>query len=156
MANRFLYSAAYKTLYLFLALLSFICIIIEFTDRCPSGVFTTFEIVINTALVLEVALRIFVQKWMYFKYVANLVDIVLVIICISTLSVLEKRTKCTTDQVTKLEEELDILLLVVRNLAQFFRLFVLMKRNQNSTQANYLDLNGSTLPVAMSVDDLDF
>eukprot|EP00158_Paraphelidium_tribonemae_P008237 Partr_v1_DN28522_c0_g1_i3_m73720 putative Ion transport protein len=137
-ANRFLYSNTYKALYLLLAVLSLVCIVIELSQTCPGGFFTFLEVIINISLLLEVAIRIVAQRSMYFKFMANIVDIFLVILCVMTLTLLN--SKCSAS--TRLEEELDALLLVLRNAAQFYRLFILVKRNQTSNQANYLNING--------------
>lgn len=133
------------------------CIIIEVTQSCPGSLFTFLEIVINTALVLEVAIRLIAQGQVYFRYIANVLDMILVALCILTLTYIGH--KCEAG--TKLEEELDTILLILRNGAQFFRLYLLMKRNQSGGgRPNYINIQASNISGAagtsLSDDEFSF
>jgi hypothetical protein len=105
-------------------------------EKCPSGFFVFLETVINVSLIVEVAVRIIAQRGAYFRYLANIIDVVIVLFCIVTLILL--RQDCSSGN--GLEEAVDTVLLVVRyvchqatglmrrNTVQCFRLYMMMKR----------------------------
>lgn len=56
-ANRFVHSRTYIILYLAMAALSITTIVLSITDDCPGLAFYILEIIINTAMILEVGIR---------------------------------------------------------------------------------------------------
>lgn len=57
MANRFVHSRTYIFLYLGMAALSVTTVVLSLTDDCPGLAFYILEIIINTAMILEVGIR---------------------------------------------------------------------------------------------------
>jgi hypothetical protein len=57
LANRFVHSRTYIFLYLGMAALSVTTVVLSLTDGCPGLAFYILEIVINTAMILEVGIR---------------------------------------------------------------------------------------------------
>ncbi|PHZ13629.1 uncharacterized protein RHIMIDRAFT_236681 [Rhizopus microsporus ATCC 52813] len=131
MANRFMYSKFYIGLYLILAFLSFVSIIMSLTETCPSHLFIIFEAIINLAMIVEVSTRLLALGRNYWKSVWNVVDIILVMLCVVTLIVLT--TGCSIGE--RNEAIFDTILLVIRNGFQLFRLFMMLRRNQYSIRA---------------------
>ena len=124
LANRFLYSSTYKIFYFSLTLLSCTVLIMALLNPCPPQWMKFLDFVINLALIAEVAIRIVSQGKMYFKFWANIIDAILLCFCILTLFVLGRACSASVE----FEEVLDALLLALRNLVQFGRLYgVLIK-----------------------------
>lgn len=57
LANRFVHSRTYIFLYLGMAALSVTTIVLSVTDGCPGLAFYILEIIINTSMIVEVAIR---------------------------------------------------------------------------------------------------
>lgn len=76
----------------------------------PSGMFITFEVIINISLMLEVFVRIMAQRKAYFRFAANIIDVLIVFFCIATLSLLSK--DCTVG--AEVEKAIDSALLLLR------------------------------------------
>ncbi|ORZ23211.1 hypothetical protein BCR42DRAFT_404254 [Absidia repens] len=142
MANRLMYSNFYIALYLGLGLLSLISIIMSIQETCPSLTFIIFEAIINFAMITEVTIRLLALRTAYWQSIWNIVDIVLVVLCAITLIVLT--TGCSASE--RNEAIFDTLLLVIRNCFQFFRLFMMAKKNQYSIQARTTRIDFSDLP----------
>ncbi|KAI9265954.1 hypothetical protein BY458DRAFT_217945 [Sporodiniella umbellata] len=130
-ANRFMYSKFYIGLYLSLAFLSFVLIVMSLSETCPSTLFIIFEATINLAMILEVSTRLIALGTSYWESAWNVVDIVLVTLCLVTLLVLT--TGCSDSE--RREAIFDTVLLVIRNGIQLFRLFMMLRRNQYSLHA---------------------
>ncbi|KAI8883590.1 hypothetical protein K501DRAFT_89928, partial [Backusella circina FSU 941] len=96
MANRFMYSKFYIGLYLILATLSFITIVMSLKETCPSTLFIIFEATINFAMIIEVTTRLLALGKTYWTSAWNIVDIILVSLCIITLIVLT--TGCSVNE----------------------------------------------------------
>jgi len=56
-ANRFVHSRTYIFLYLGMAALSVTTVVLSLTDGCPGLAFYVLEVIINTAMILEVGVR---------------------------------------------------------------------------------------------------
>ncbi|KAI8997252.1 hypothetical protein BDB01DRAFT_770440 [Pilobolus umbonatus] len=153
-ANRFMYSNFYIVFYLCLAILSFITIIMSSHEKCPSILFIVFEAVINAAMIIEVSIRILALRRDYWNSVWNIIDTILVVLCAITLIVLT--TGCSTGE--REEAMIDTLLLVIRNVFQLVRLFIMLRKNQYSihTRANRVDFDGITDARHTSVEFMDF
>ncbi|ORX50594.1 hypothetical protein DM01DRAFT_1367868 [Hesseltinella vesiculosa] len=151
MANRLMYSNYYIALYLGLGLLSFISIVMSIKETCPSLMFIIFEAIINFAMILEVTIRLLALGRTYWQSVWNMIDIVLVALCVITLIVLA--TGCSDSE--RSEAIFDTVLLVIRNCFQFFRLFMMARKNQYSIHAKTTRINFDNLPVDRHVS-VDF
>lgn len=57
LANRFVHSRTYIFLYLGMAALSVTTVVLSLTDGCPGLAFYILEVIINVAMILEVAIR---------------------------------------------------------------------------------------------------
>jgi hypothetical protein len=135
-ANRIVFSNAYKIFYGILTILSVINLVHVFIIECPSGIFLYLECTINILLLLEVLLRIIAVGKNYFKYAANIIDIFVVIFCAVTLHSLISRNCTAGDEI---ENIFDAVLLALRNAVQFSRLYIMMKK-ERQVENNYLDI----------------
>ncbi|KAI8329305.1 hypothetical protein BC941DRAFT_443185 [Chlamydoabsidia padenii] len=142
MANRLMYSNFYIALYLGLGILSLVSIIMSIQETCPSLMFIIFEAIINFAMIAEVTVRMLALRRAYWQSIWNIVDTILVVLCAITLIVLA--TGCSASE--RNEAIFDTLLLVIRNCFQFFRLFMMAKKNQYSIQARTTRIDFSDLP----------
>jgi len=143
-ANRFVHSRTYIFLYLGMAALSVTTVVLSLTDGCPGLAFYVLEVIINTAMILEVGVRFVALgkvrgmmlvgevmisplglKQQFWKSPFNTLDLVLTIFCALTLLVLAF-AKCGAG--SKEEEIFDTLLLVARNVLQFGRLAAVMRQ----------------------------
>lgn len=141
MANRFMYSQFYIILYLGLAGLSLISIILSLAETCPSLLFIILESIINFAMITEVSIRMVALRRAYWRSVWNIIDTILVVLCAITLIVIA--SGCSASE--RSEALFDTILLVIRNCVQFFRLFMMMRKNQHSL---------STRSARIDFDDL--
>lgn len=124
-ANRILHSRFYKLFYGGLALASLVCVILSIYERCPSGMFLVLEILVNLAMIIEVSIRSFALQKLFWKSLWNKFDILLVWLCLITLGFLFFG-ECSSSK--SREAILDTALLVLRNVLQFVRLFIFMKK----------------------------
>ncbi|KAJ8654968.1 hypothetical protein O0I10_009364 [Lichtheimia ornata] len=131
MANRFMYSQFYIILYLCLAILSLVSIILSLRDTCPTLMFIVFESVINFAMIIEVGIRLLALRRAYWNSVWNIIDTILVTLCAITLIVIA--SGCSAGE--RSEAIFDTVLLVIRNCIQFFRLFMIVRKNKHSMTA---------------------
>ncbi|KAG0169042.1 hypothetical protein DFQ28_004056 [Apophysomyces sp. BC1034] len=142
MANRFMYSRFYIALYLLLALLSLVTIILSIQETCPSLLFIIFEAVINFAMIIEVSIRMLALRRAYWNSIWNIVDTVLVALCAVTLIAIS--SGCSTSQ--RNEAIFDTMLLVIRNCFQFFRLFMMVRKNKYSINARSARIDFADIP----------
>ncbi|CAG8608635.1 11174_t:CDS:2 [Paraglomus occultum] len=147
-ANRILYSKFYTWLYLGMALLSIVSIVLSIKEKCPSMLFIVLEITINVVMITEVLTRFIALRKLYWKSVYNIVDLVLVLLCLVTLIFI------VTDGCSehRSEEIFDTLLLVIRNLMQFGRLFIMLRKNQKNRTARNARVDFSRRDPSMSID----
>ncbi|KAI9026108.1 hypothetical protein DFJ74DRAFT_663221 [Hyaloraphidium curvatum] len=138
LANRILYSRAYATLYVVMALLSVATIYLASTEKCPSITFVTFEVLINLSMIFEIAIRMTALGRLFWKSIWNVFDLAVLVFCVVTLAVmtatrpLAHQTDCNPDSWSEKEEVLDLFMIIVRNVAQGVRmLFMLRKNRQN-------------------------
>ncbi|KAI8328231.1 hypothetical protein BC941DRAFT_445336 [Chlamydoabsidia padenii] len=142
MANRLLYSNFYIALYLCLGILSLVSIIMCLQETCPSRTFILFEAIINFAMIIEVTIRVLALRKTYWQSLWNVVDIILVGLCVITLILLA--TGCSTTERT--EAIFDSILLIIRNCFQFFRLCRMAKKNKYSIYAKTTRIDFNNLP----------
>lgn len=143
-ANRFVHSRSYIFLYLGMAALSVTTVALSLSDGCPGPSFYILEIIINTSMILEVAIRFVAfgrvsARWRYsfqvsrtdrelqqfWKSPFNVFDLIVTVFCALTLLVLAFAGCGAT---SKEEEMLDTLLLIARNVLQFGRLASVMRQ----------------------------
>ncbi|KAG8937014.1 hypothetical protein FRC03_004080 [Tulasnella sp. 419] len=141
-ANRFVHSRSYIFLYLGMAGLSVATVVLSLTDGCPGIVFYVLEIIINSAMILEVAIRLLAFGRQFWKSPFNAMDLALTLLCVITVCVI---VFAGCGRTSKEEELLDTLLLVARNVLQFARLASVMRKSGQSifTRPKPIDL---TLP----------
>ncbi|QRV83150.1 ion transport domain-containing protein [Ceratobasidium sp. AG-Ba] len=128
-ANRLLFSRAYVVLYLGMAALSAATVALSLSDGCPGTSFYVLEIIVNTAMITEVAIRFLAFGRQFWKSPFNVLDLLLTVLCVVTLLVLILAGCGST---SKEEELLDTLLLVFRNVMQFGRLAAVMRQSGQS------------------------
>ncbi|PPR00034.1 hypothetical protein CVT24_009043 [Panaeolus cyanescens] len=129
LANRFVHSRTYIFLYLAMAMLSAATVALSLTDGCPGTAFYVLEVVINTAMILEVGIRFVALGKQFWKSPFNTIDLVLTMFCALTLLVLVF-AQCGAG--SKEEQLFDTLLLVARNVLQFGRLASVMRQSGQS------------------------
>ncbi|RUO96755.1 hypothetical protein BC936DRAFT_141495 [Jimgerdemannia flammicorona] len=103
----------------------------------PDPLLITLEAIINFAMITEVAIRVLALGQNYWTSIWNLIDLMLVLLCCITLVVISPG--CSAGE--REEAILDTVLLVVRNVVQFFRLAGMLRRNRHqlSTRAGQID-----------------
>jgi hypothetical protein len=128
-ANRFVHSRAYIILYLSMTALSVTTIALSIADGCPGLAFYILEIIINTSMIVEVAIRFIAFGRQFWKSPFNIMDLIITVICAVTILVIFFAGCGST---SKEEELLDTLLLVARNVLQFVRLASVMRHSGQS------------------------
>ncbi|TRM65884.1 hypothetical protein BD626DRAFT_193590 [Schizophyllum amplum] len=141
-ANRFVHSRAYIFLYLAMAALSVTTVVLSLVNECPGLPFYILEIIVNSSMILEVAIRFVAFGRQFWKSPFNVVDLILTMFCALTLIVLAFST-CGGG--SKEEEILDTLLLVARNVLQFSRLAAVMRQSGQSifSRPKPIDINAA-------------
>ncbi|RPD82402.1 hypothetical protein L226DRAFT_25057 [Lentinus tigrinus ALCF2SS1-7] len=139
-ANRFVHSGTYIILYLAMAGLSITTVVLSLVDDCPTLAFYILELIINGAMILEVAIRFVAFGRQFWKSMWNVMDLVMTAFCVITLLFIFFAGCGNT---SKEEELLDTLLLVGRNILQFGRLAVVMRQSGQSifTRPKPIDLS---------------
>ncbi|KAJ9052358.1 hypothetical protein DSO57_1009848 [Entomophthora muscae] len=124
-ANQLLYSRSYTIFYLSLIILTLVTMILSIVEQSkPSTMFFVLEIIINVAMILEVALRIFALGYAYWDSKSNIFDIILVVVCIITLIIVAT----SHSKGAKNEEVVETVILGVRNIVQVIRLCVAIRK----------------------------
>lgn len=167
-ANRFVHSRTYIFLYLGMACLSVTTVVLSLVNTgCPTLPFYILEIIINGAMILEVAIRfvafgrvrgflirvlrhiltLICRRQQFWKSPFNILDLIITAFCIITLAVIFFAGCSNT---TKEEEVLDTLLLVARNVLQFGRLATVMRQYVPSVShycALFSDISSALLQI---------
>ena len=137
-ANRVLHSRTYIILYLVMTALSITTVVLSMREGCPGLAFYILEIIVNSAMIVEVGIRFLafgrvsriVQvscvlhltprvEQQFWKHPFNVFDLIVTVFCILTVLVIVFAGCGAT---SKEEEIFDTLLLVTRNVLQFGRL----------------------------------
>ncbi|KAI9460552.1 hypothetical protein BJY52DRAFT_1203775 [Lactarius psammicola] len=137
-ANRVIHSRTYIILYLAMAALSIATVVLSMREGCPGLAFYILEIIINSAMIAEVAIRflafgrvsgIVEVSYQFWKYPFNVFDLIVTVFCVLTLLVILFAGCGAT---SKEEEIFDTLLLVTRNVLQFGRLANIVRQSGQS------------------------
>ncbi|RIA89428.1 hypothetical protein C1645_197717 [Glomus cerebriforme] len=139
-ANRIIYSRFYTRLYLGMSL----------AEECQTTVFLILEVIINTVMIVEVITRFLALGKLFWKSIFNVIDIILVVLCITTLLFIINGG-CSH----KGEEVFDLILLVLRNVIQGARLIIILRKNEKNRKARTIDFTNVRAPsVSMDVDSM--
>ncbi|KAG0238030.1 hypothetical protein BGW42_007584 [Actinomortierella wolfii] len=152
LANRIIYSKAYMILYFVMALLSVWSIFLSFRQGCGSStLFVVLEVIINTTMIAEVGLRLTALGEKYWRSTSNILDIFLVIFCLVTLILVLEG--CGSGH--EAEELLDTILLVLRNAVQFWRLFMMIRKNKQIVRprGGVVDFN-NVRPSSLDIEEM--
>ncbi|GAA6019035.1 hypothetical protein JCM11491_002497 [Sporobolomyces phaffii] len=124
-ANRFVFSQFYVFLYLGMAALSLTTVFLSATsEHCPSLTFYVLEVIVNSAMIIEVSIRFFAFGKQFWVSYYNTLDLLITLLCVVTLAVIFFKG-CQAQG----EEVFDTFLLVVRNLFQFGRLALVLRKS---------------------------
>ncbi|ORX43223.1 hypothetical protein BCR36DRAFT_400025 [Piromyces finnis] len=121
-ATRVLYSKYFQYYYIFIIILSSISIVLV---RITNEYHLALEALIIFALIIEVTIRLLAQRKYYFYSIWNILDIIIVSVCIFIYYVTKK-------QCPKSDAIIDNSVIVLRYIIQFIRLCVLLKKNKTS------------------------
>ncbi|KAI5479791.1 hypothetical protein MNV49_002603 [Pseudohyphozyma bogoriensis] len=147
-SNRFIFSQFYIYLYLCMAFLSLATVVLSVLSDCPTLTFYILEIIVNTTMILEVSVRLVAFGKQFWKSYYNTLDLAITIFCGITLLVIFF-SGCSA----KGEEVFDTFLLIARNLFQFGRLALVMRKSGKNvfTRPAPIDLS-SARNYAFSLD----
>jgi len=151
-ANRVLHSRTYIILYLAMAALSITTVVLSMREGCPGLAFYILEIIINSAMIAEVAIRFLAFGRQFWKHPFNVFDLVVTVFCVLTVLVILFAGCGTT---SKEEEVFDTLLLVTRNVLQFGRLANIVRQSGQSIFARPKPIDLSAARRAGVSLDLD-
>ncbi|KAM0788873.1 hypothetical protein ACM66B_002957 [Microbotryomycetes sp. NB124-2] len=151
-SNRFIFSQFYIYLYLGMAALSLTTVVLSVLSDCPTFTFYILELIVNTAMIAEVSIRLVAFGNQFWKSYYNTLDLAVTVLCAITIIVIFF-SGCSA----KGEEVFDTFLLVVRNLFQFGRLALVMRKSGKNvfTRPAPIDLSAAR-QYSYSLDlDLD-
>ncbi|GJJ09703.1 hypothetical protein Clacol_003927 [Clathrus columnatus] len=112
-----------------MAALSITTVVLSLGSGCPPAAFYVLEFIINSAMILEVSIRLVAFGKQFWKSPFNIIDLVLTVFCAITILAI---TLVGCDTSSKAEELFDTLLLVARNLLQFVRLAAVTRQSGRS------------------------
>ncbi|GAA5827297.1 hypothetical protein JCM5353_005963 [Sporobolomyces roseus] len=150
-ANRFVFSQFYVFLYLGMAALSLTTVVLSATSECPTFTFYVLEVIVNTAMIVEVGIRFFAFGKQFWVSYYNTLDLGVTLLCVVTLAVIFFKG-CSA----KGEEVFDTFLLVVRNLFQFGRLALVLRKSGKNvfSRPAPIDLSSArTYSLDLDLDD---
>ncbi|KAG2178829.1 hypothetical protein INT43_001675 [Umbelopsis isabellina] len=109
-------------------------------EVCPSQSLIILEYAINSAMVLEVLLRVLANGRAFFHSFYSAIDAILLLLCIATLVLIT--TGCSNTQ--RDEAIVDTILLTIRNTVQLCRFAAMMQRNKRTldSRAAKVDFTG--------------
>jgi len=131
LANRIIHSKKYTIFYTFVIVLSLILLAMTFTTQCLPNIYVAIDYFINISFLIEVVLRMNALGKNYWKSLFNIVDLIIVPLCVMTVIYL------TLDDCSNREGKIaDNIILGVRNGLQLFRLILLIKNNELFSSEN--------------------
>jgi len=153
-ANRFVHSRVYIILYLSMTALSVTTIALSITDGCPGLAFYILEVIVNTSMIVEVAIRFVAFGRQFWKSPFNILDLIITVICAVTILVIFFAGCGST---SKEEELLDTLILVARNVLQFVRLASVVRQSGQSifSRPKPIDLSTGRVNLDIDIEDDD-
>ncbi|ORX82398.1 hypothetical protein K493DRAFT_320453 [Basidiobolus meristosporus CBS 931.73] len=125
-AHQLVHSKFYTALYIVLAVLSLISVILSLIYECPGTFYIVLEIIVNTAMIVEVSIRLMVYGKKFWNSWMNIFDLVLVFLCVVTVVFLFMDCSAIRGR----GELATTMFLVFRNTIQFFRLFNMIRKNR--------------------------
>ncbi|KAI9297593.1 hypothetical protein K502DRAFT_346924 [Neoconidiobolus thromboides FSU 785] len=146
-ANRLLYSRFYTILYISMFLLSLVTMILSIVeDTCPSTWFIVLEVLINIVMIIEVSIRIIAEGYSYWESKSNIIDLVLVLLCVITLIILA--SGCS--QGARSEEIIETVIIAIRSIVQFIRLLFALRKNKRNLSARENTIDFTSLSSRMA------
>lgn len=124
-ATHILYSKRFQYYYVLVIILSAISIILSYTMKCAKLSVIVIEGIIVFLLIVEVIIRLFAMKKYFFYSIWNILDIIIIGICIFALTL--TKSKCE-----KGDNVIDNSILIFRYIVQIIRLGLYIKKNQSS------------------------
>jgi len=157
-ANRFVNSRVYIFIYLTMAALSVTTVVLSLGKGCPPLAFYVLEVIINSAMIIEVGIRFVAFGRQFWKSPFNTIDLILTLFCAITLLAITI-IGCGGEG-SKAEELFDTLLLVARNVLQFGRLAAVTRQSGQSifSRPKPIDLSraGRSRRLDIDLDDDDW
>jgi len=137
LANRIIHSKKYTIFYTFVIVLSLALLAMTFTTQCLPNLYIVMDYFINISFLIEVILRMNALGRNYWKSLLNIVDLIIVPLCVITVIYL------TIDDCSNREGKIaDNIILGVRNGLQLFRLLLLIKNNELfSSEVDVIDFD---------------
>ncbi|GAA5947239.1 hypothetical protein JCM3775_007605, partial [Rhodotorula graminis] len=126
-------------------------VVLSATSECPTLAFYILEIVVNTSMIIEVLVRLLAFGAQFWQSYWNALDLAITLFCAVTLVIIFF-SGCSA----KGEEVFDTFLLVVRNLFQFGRLALVLRKSGKSvfTRPAPIDLSAArTYSLDLDLDD---
>lgn len=125
-----------------MAILSITTVALSLGSGCPPTAFYVLEFIINSAMILEVTIRLVAFGKQFWKSPFNIIDLILTILCAITIFAITL-VGCGTG--SKAEELFDTLLLVARNILQFVRLANVTRQSGRSifSRPRVIDLSAA-------------
>jgi len=137
-----------------MAVLSVTTVALSLGQGCPPLAFYVLEIIINSAMIIEVGIRFVAFGKLFWRSPFNVVDLILTLFCAITLLAI---TLVGCGATSKAEEVFDTLLLVARNVLQFGRLAAVMRQSGQSifSRPKLIDLSkaGRSRPLDIDIED---
>ncbi|KAJ2334814.1 hypothetical protein GGI00_001675, partial [Coemansia sp. RSA 2681] len=156
-ANRLMYSQFYTYYYAGMFLLGLVSLVTAFVESCPSLFFIVIESILCICMMLEIITRAVAMQRSFLTSWWNYFDIVIVLFCGITL-ILMSKGGCSSSSSS--EELINTILLVIRNAAQVFRLFAMLRKNRRQMDARGTNVDlgdgGDFLGIINDMDGLAF
>ncbi len=111
-------------------------LIVEAKWTSPSITFVVLDVIINFALIIEVSLRFMALGKGFWKSTWNLFDLIITALCVATLVALlvtrplahHEECHSRSEEFRNKENMADLVLIVIRNIAQGVRICVMMRK----------------------------
>lgn len=136
LANKIIISRVYFWVYIGVIALSLVSLIWALVDPRPeNAVFWIVEFLVVFALVFEVGITMLAQGYLrYFSNWSNRIDFGITVVCLLSVILHVVDTFTRSEKKSKKFEELELTILIIRNLIQVVRLTILVKNQAKSSQ----------------------